>query len=353
MTAAPNVRQSVAVADPGNPANVIKPNADGSVNVAGSISASTSAIATAADPSYVEGDAEALSQTLSGHLRTLAAIDQTTPGATNLVAAGQAGSWTVTANLGTLNGAATAAKQPALGTAGTPSADVISVQGIGGGTAIPVSGTVAISGTVAATQSGTWNVGTVTAVTGITNALPAGSNIIGNFRIDQTTPGTTNGVVATGNVASGASDSGNPVKVGGVGSSAPPTAVTAGQRTNVWTNLNGAPVIAASAPMPSKNLSTAPITFSSSGDNTIVAAVGGQTTRVHRMYIVVGGTTSITIKNGAASSLTGAMPLGQNGTLVFDFSSEPWWITSANTAFIINSSAAVQVSGAVEYITSA
>jgi hypothetical protein len=55
--------------------------------------------------------------------------------------------------------------------------------------------------TVAATQSGTWNVGTVTtvttvsAVTAITNALPAGSNIIGNVRIDQTTPGTTNGVV--------------------------------------------------------------------------------------------------------------------------------------------------------------
>lgn len=36
-------------------------------------------------------------------------------------------------------GAATAAKQPALGTAGTPSADVISVQGAAGGTALPVS----------------------------------------------------------------------------------------------------------------------------------------------------------------------------------------------------------------------
>lgn len=36
-------------------------------------------------------------------------------------------------------GAATAVKQPALGTAGTPSADVLSVQGVVGGTAIPVS----------------------------------------------------------------------------------------------------------------------------------------------------------------------------------------------------------------------
>jgi hypothetical protein len=39
------------------------------------------------------------------------------------------------------SGASTAAKQPALGTAGTPSADVISVQGVSGGTPQPVSGT--------------------------------------------------------------------------------------------------------------------------------------------------------------------------------------------------------------------
>lgn len=38
-------------------------------------------------------------------------------------------------------GAATAAKQPALGTAGTPSSDVISVQGVPGAAAIPVLGT--------------------------------------------------------------------------------------------------------------------------------------------------------------------------------------------------------------------
>lgn len=36
-------------------------------------------------------------------------------------------------------GASTAAKQPALGTAGTPSADVISVQGVAGGTSLPIS----------------------------------------------------------------------------------------------------------------------------------------------------------------------------------------------------------------------
>lgn len=62
-----------------------------------------------------------------------------------------------------------------------------------------------ITGTVAATQSGTWTVGlsaaqtlatvtTVGAVTGITNALPAGTNLMGKVGIDQTTPGTTNAI---------------------------------------------------------------------------------------------------------------------------------------------------------------
>lgn len=60
---------------------------------------------------------------------------------------------TITANLGTLNGAATAAKQPALGTAGSASSDVITVQGISSMTALKVDGTggtFPVSGTVTA-----------------------------------------------------------------------------------------------------------------------------------------------------------------------------------------------------------
>jgi hypothetical protein len=73
------------------------------------------------------------------------------------------------------SGASTAAKQPALGTAGTASTDVITVQGIASMTP------------VLATLSGTNNIATVTtvttvsAVTEITNALPAGTNAIGKL----------------------------------------------------------------------------------------------------------------------------------------------------------------------------
>lgn len=44
-------------------------------------------------------------------------------------------------------------------------------------------------------------------------------------------------------VASGASDAGNPLKIGGYASTDLPTAVTAGQRANAWFNLRGAQVM--------------------------------------------------------------------------------------------------------------
>jgi hypothetical protein len=68
-------------------------------------------------------------------------------------AATQPVSGTVTANLGTLNGAATAVKQPALGTAGSPSTDVISIQGVVSGTAVPMSAASLPLPTLAATST--------------------------------------------------------------------------------------------------------------------------------------------------------------------------------------------------------
>ncbi len=76
----------------------------------------------------------------------------------------QSGTWNVTNVSGTISlptGASTAAKQPALGTAGTASADVITVQGIASMTALKVDGsavTQPVSGTVTANQGGTWTV---------------------------------------------------------------------------------------------------------------------------------------------------------------------------------------------------
>lgn len=109
-------------------------------------------------------------------------------GTTSGVKAIQSGTWNITNISGTVSlptGAATAAKQPALGTAGTASSDVITVQGIA-----------------------------------------------------SMTP-----VLVTGNVASGAADSGNPVKVGGVYSSSLPT-LTNGNRGNLQLDVNGQLLVA-------------------------------------------------------------------------------------------------------------
>lgn len=79
-------------------------------------------------------------------------------------AATQSGTWNINNISGTVSlptGAATAAKQPALGTAGTPSADVITVQGVTSMTPLKVDGsavTQPVSGTVTANQGGTWTV---------------------------------------------------------------------------------------------------------------------------------------------------------------------------------------------------
>lgn len=85
-------------------------------------------------------------------------------------------------------------------------------------------------------------------LTGI--VLNTGSNIVGKVGIDQTADGTTNKVAATqatasnlkvepaGNVASGATDSGNPVKIGGKYNSTLPT-LTDGQRGDLQLTSTG------------------------------------------------------------------------------------------------------------------
>jgi len=78
-----------------------------------------------------------------------------------------------------LSDLATAAKQPALGTAGHASADVLSIQGIGGGTAVPVSGTFAL-------ESG-GNLATLATVVSAGRLLTTPNTTRGSGAIDGTT----------------------------------------------------------------------------------------------------------------------------------------------------------------------
>jgi len=96
-------------------------------------------------------------------------------------------------------------------------------------------------------------------------------------------------------------------------------------------------------------LLTAPITFSGSGDNTLVVAVASNRIVIDRIWLVVGGATNLTFKDGASTNLSGAVPMSTNGGLTFDATGEPWFCTSLGNAFILNSSAGVQVSGQIYY----
>ncbi|HEX2672963.1 MAG TPA: hypothetical protein VHM25_18910 [Polyangiaceae bacterium] len=147
-------------------------------------------------------------------------------GGTFAVQAAQSGTWNINNVSGTVSlptGAATAAKQPALGTAGTASADVITVQGIASMTkllvtpdsvALPANQSVNVNqlaGTTTDTNSGTKSAGTLRVVIAtdqpaLTNkllvtpdsvALPANQSV-NVSQINGVTPLMGNGVTGTG-----------------------------------------------------------------------------------------------------------------------------------------------------------
>lgn len=96
------------------------------------------------------------------------------------------------------------------------------------------------------------------------------------------------------------------------------------------------------------HLISAPITFASSGNNTLIALSATKRIMVHRLWLVVAGATALTFKNGS-TELSGAVPMLSNGGMTFDITGEPWFEVDIGNAFILNSSNAVQVSGSVYY----
>lgn len=91
------------------------------------------------------------------------------------------------------------------------------------------------------------------------------------------------------------------------------------------------------------------INTASSGDLTIAAATASKKNRLMRLVLIVGGATNITFKDGT-TALSGPMQLLANGGITLDFSGEPWFEASTNADLKINSSNAVQLSGAAWYV---
>ena len=108
------------------------------------------------------------------------------------------------------------------------------------------------------------------------------------------------------------------------------------------------------APINLASVQLAAVNFSASGDNTLVAAVAGKLIQLVRIFVVVAAATNLTFKDGTGgTALSGPIPMAANGSITLDIAPVtdfPWYSTSnvANN-LVLNSSAAVQVSGTIWY----
>lgn len=251
----------------------------------GGAGGTTSTTATAAAPTQIEGSTNnALSTNLTGDLRTIAkqsgtwnvGLTGTLPAfaATPTVNIGTAPSIAVTGTFWQATQPVSAASLPlptnaALETGGNLA--TVATQQTNATTAIGAQADAACG-----TATGTCS---LIALSKYNNNSPlvAGSAIIGNVRIDQTTPGTTNGVVATGNVANNAVDSGNPIKVGCIYSTASAlAALTAGNRGDMQCDVDGnlRTLIVGNNAAPSSSGTTVNLSLSRSTNATTTAPLG-------------------------------------------------------------------------------
>jgi hypothetical protein len=168
-------------------------------------------------------------------------------------------------------------------------------------------------------------VSTVTAVTAITNALPAGTNNIGDVDVLTIAAGDNNignvDIVSLPALAAGTN------LIGSVAAAPVTGAIYQGTtaRTPVFTAIDAA----------------------TSGDNTLVAAAGASNKiRVHALYLVAAGTTTVRFESGAGgTALSGQMNLIANTGFVLPFNEAGWFETAANTLLNLELSAAVSIDG--------
>lgn len=99
-------------------------------------------------------------------------------------------------------------------------------------------------------------------------------------------------------------------------------------------------------------LTAATATISASGDTTLVSATSAQSTRVHRMFCTIAGATTVTFKS-AATSLK-AFDFPSTGGFI-NWAYAPYWHlkTANNEALILNSSNAVAIKCALDYVKGA
>lgn len=103
-----------------------------------------------------------------------------------------------------------------------------------------------------------------------------------------------------------------------------------------------------SAAATTANVSTA----ASIGDTTLVATVGGQSVKLHRVIMIASGQTTITFKNVGGSNLTGSIDLIMGTPYVLPMNSRAWVTSSVGSGLAVANSAAQRVTIYFDYVQS-
>ncbi len=92
------------------------------------------------------------------------------------------------------------------------------------------------------------------------------------------------------------------------------------------------------------------INASTSGNNTLVAAVANRRIIVHQVFIVVADVVSARFESGAdGTALTGQMPLAANGGFVLPWSEAGWFETASGVLLNLELSGAIGAHGCLKY----
>lgn len=181
--------------------------------------------------------------------------------------------------------------------------------------------------------------GSTTAVTALP-ATPAGTNLIGKVGIDQTTPGTTNGVQDASTSATGAAVPAKAAYNGGNAQSSEPAAATTGNLTGQMYDLTGKAVTSPYANR--ENMLRCAITLTASTSATTCTGMGAQGASV-KIYI-----TDLTCTRNDAGTTAATMTLNDSATTIVDMPNNGGGggfsktyntplVVAANTAFTVQS----------------
>lgn len=344
---------------------------------------------TLASNTSLDGDYTYLKTTAAGRLYTSATVDAALPAGTNNIGdvdvlslpslpagTNNIGDVDVLTVPAPLNVTGTGTEAAALRvTIASDSTGVLSVDDNGG--SLTIDGSVSITGAIPA---GTNNIGDVDVLT--LPALPAGTNNIGDvdvlsvpadpfglnadaasatgsisakLRFIASTgipvtalPASTNTLEVVGDVAHDAAVGGNPVLVAARANANEPTAVADGDSTHLWADLLGRLVVLPGHPSPEP-----PVTANGSGAGVTVIAAPGASQSLHICKGVVTNSAAaeqlISLRDGAAGTIRWTInAAADGGGATFDFGPRGWKLT-ANTALVMDASAATAYINVTEY----